>query len=296
MSEKARLGEILLAAGEITPAELEAGLAEQRGTGRPLGMTLVRMGVLDEETLIRRLSKQLSLPMARLRGKRVSPEVMELVPAELAEKYHCVPLFTKQEAGNPVLYLGMEDATNLDAMDDVAARIGMSVRPVLVATTEIDEALERYRDEAANRAEAQPLSESRDEAPPEPLPPPAAVPGFPDDEPEFALGEGDGIPGELELAAGPPWDAGGAGEADDPNAWDTGSEPDFDLDLDLELDLGAEPAPAAPIAAPVPESVSQDAILRALCQLLVEKGVIGRDELIERVDRESAAPGARRHS
>ena len=60
-------------------------------------MTLVLMGFLEEETLIRTLAAQLKLPVARIRGKRVNAEVVELVPVELAEKHRCLPLFVKSQ-------------------------------------------------------------------------------------------------------------------------------------------------------------------------------------------------------
>jgi hypothetical protein len=55
---------------------------------------------------------------------------------------------------------------------------------------------------------------------------------------------------------------------------------------DTTPDLGALAASAEAVAdaSPVPESAVEPAlILRALSQLLVEKGVIRRDELVERV-------------
>ena len=144
MAERPKLGELLVHAGAITKHQLAAGLVEQRKWGRPLGMTLVAMGYLDEETLVRTLARQLGLPVAWLRGKRIAPEVLEMIPAELATKHRCLPLSVREEAGSRVLYLAMQDPADLEALDDVEFRVGCKVKPVLVAPGELEEALRQH--------------------------------------------------------------------------------------------------------------------------------------------------------
>jgi hypothetical protein len=318
----ARLGEILVEAEEISAAQLDAALAEQAETGRPLGMTLVRMGAIDELTLIRTLAKQLSLPMARLSGKRISEEVRDLVPFDLAEKHRCCPLFVKDEAGTRALYLGMADASDTDAIAELSERVGMPVRPVLVAPSEIEEALHRQYDRIAagesGSFETPPLQVAGSDSDGEvALPPADGDPVFSVGAPEsqepsdtslgaqdddFDLSDGGfdlagdapGGPAEepLQLAGEPPPAAGSEAEppldfsdsmADDPLEDSLG---DFGPTPALET----EPAAPAPPAAR-PGAIPADAILRALSQLLVEKGVISREEFIERVHRESEKGG-----
>ncbi len=328
MGARARLGDILLEAGEIDAAQLEAALRRQDETGRPLGLTLVGMGVLREEVLVRTLSQQLSLPMARLEGKRVGAEVLEIVPFELAQQHRCFPLFVKEEGAARALYLGMDDASDLDAIEALAAATGMTIRPVLVAPSELEAALQRQYHSLAGGRPA-PRVPERPQPAAEALPPPD----------DFASGDGldldpDGLSGgdvafdsgafgeAAELDGGaPPIDAGPeSGESGDLQV-DLDAGPDLDLEPEAEADLepvppASEPgrgsledslsdfAPQLTVAAPgaargLPraaaaaldaarsEAVSRDAILRALTQLLVEKGLIDREELIARVHRES---------
>src|SRR5262245_3450988 len=144
MGKRLKLGEMLVAKDLITAAQLDAALGEQRRWGKRLGMTLVLMGFLEEETLIRTLAAQLKLPVARIRGKRVNAEVVELVPVELAEKHRCLPLFVKDQDGARELFLAMEDPSDLDAQGELGFRIGFRIRPVLVAPTELEDALQRH--------------------------------------------------------------------------------------------------------------------------------------------------------
>jgi len=149
MIERPKLGELLLQAKAVNETQLEAALVEQRKWGSPLGTTIVRMGFLDEETLVRTLARQLKLPLAWLRGKRVKSDVLSLVPAEWAVKHRCMPLAAHEDAGGLVLFLGMQDPADLSAIDELSFRAGCSVKPVLVAPGELDEALARHYPKAA---------------------------------------------------------------------------------------------------------------------------------------------------
>jgi type IV pilus assembly protein PilB len=249
MGKKTKLGNILVEAGVIDEAQLAAALGEQKKWGRPLGMTLVRMGLIEEADLVRSLSEQLDLPMARMRGKRVIPEVLDIVPVELAEKHRCLPLFLKPEGGSQTLFLAMEDPADLGTLDEVSFRIGMKVRPVLVAPSELDEALHRHYHWACAPGDAAPL---------------------------------------------------GSGEAAPEAAGDDDLEPlDFDAAASQPIAVAElEPEPTGSDAEPQPQKASPvqaDAILRVLTQLLVEKGVITRAELVERLgalEAEGSEPGS----
>ena len=166
MAERPKLGELLVMAGAIDQAQLGAALADQRKFRRPLGVTLVRMGFLDEETLVRTLARQLKLPIAWLRGKWVEPEVLELVPAEIALKHRCLPLALIDEGRGKTLHLAMQDPQDLETLDTVRFHVGHNVSPVLTAPSELEEALQRHYESgqfneaaAAHRPELQEVPE-----------------------------------------------------------------------------------------------------------------------------------------
>jgi len=225
-----RLGELLVDAGAVEEAQLQAALDAQKASGRPLGMTLVRMGFLDEITLIRSLANQLSIPLVRLQGKRVRAEILDIIPPDLAEKHRCLPLFVRNEDGSRALFLAMEDPADTEAVEELGRLVGMQIRPVLVAPTELQESLARHYAWAPS---------GDGDATFDPL---GSIPTKSEDGLEV-----------LNL---------GGGENDM-------------LDMP-ESEAGSAPVPSA-------EAVPTDSILRALTQLLVEKGVIRREELVERL-------------
>jgi len=321
MGKRLKLGEMLVAKGLIDEAQLEAALDEQRRWGKRLGMTLVLMGVLEEEILIRTLAAQLKLPVARIRGKRVNAEVVELVPVELAEKHRCLPLFVKHQEGARELFLAMEDPSDLDAQSELGFRIGFRIRPVLVAPTELEEALQRHYhsasllgqvNEPGDASDASDASDAGDASDAletdarrprealtlstpdpaelaerlraqEPLPPQEAI-----DMPEAPAEPFEDTEPELNAPANAAAiDAPGDTQPDPPDIERAAAE----LGAFGAPETPAAPAPAraaaqrAPVRADAPRvaAMSSDVILRALSQLLVEKGVLTRDELVERL-------------
>ncbi len=144
MSEKPKVGEILVQAGVIDEMQLAAALGEQTRWGRRLGVTLIKMGMVEEGHLIRALAKQLDLPVASLEGKRIADDVIALVPKRVASEHGVMPLFVKRDGPKDQLFLGMEDPSNLAVLDDLTFRTGMQVFPVMVGPSELGAAIDRY--------------------------------------------------------------------------------------------------------------------------------------------------------
>jgi type IV pilus assembly protein PilB len=303
MSARLKLGEMLVAKGLIDQAQLASALEEQRRWGKRLGMTLVLMGLLEEETLIRVLASQLKLPVARIRGKRVNEEVIELVPVELAEKHRCLPLFMKDQGGSRELFLAMEDPSDIDAQGELGFRIGFRIRPVLVAPTELEDALQRhYHWSAVAGTASTPLAPlvQRNKDAAELPPAEKSEEPFEDTEPELnapapAPAPACAEPASTEAAAPVSTEESGDTQPDPPDIERAAAElgafaapppgppaPPVRALPPLQRPA-ATPEPAAPGARAPSPAMSPDVILRALSQLLVEKGLLTREELVERL-------------
>ena len=93
MGNTLKVGDLLIHAGVIDELQLKAALAEQEQWGRRIGVTLIKMGLVEENHLIRALAQQLGLPATSLVGRRIAPEVIALVPARVATQHGVIPLF-----------------------------------------------------------------------------------------------------------------------------------------------------------------------------------------------------------
>lgn len=277
--QRKKLGETLVEAGLIDDLQLRSALADQKRWGNRLGKTLVKLGFVEEEPLMRQLSKLMGYPLAEIRGREVDVEVLAALPRELAEKYRCLPLFVEDDGAARYLYLGMEEPADLDTLDALQLRTGFEICPVLIGFRELDDGLRRFygvRADARVEPEWVPTGElvgpeclrHGDEAlvaPPEPpsaqtSPPPEAHASEPAPEPETAT---PGVPSSAPASAMP------AG-----------------LDPEESFEVGVTVGPGASEASPRARAseVSTRRILKALTQVLVEKGILTREELVEQVN------------
>lgn len=135
-----RLGEILVQAGVLDETRLRAALAEQRRWGGPLGRILVDMGGISEEVMVQALSHQLNFPAVNLDDKVVPHDVLDLVPAELAEQHAVVPFAVQGK----FLDVAMADPTNLGIIDELRIRTRLNVRPHLAGPKMIERAIAKY--------------------------------------------------------------------------------------------------------------------------------------------------------
>jgi len=135
-----KLGEMLIEAGVLTDAALRSALAEQRKWGGTLGKMVVEMKLCTEEQLVSVLSKQLVMDKVDLEALEIPPEVLELVPAELAVQYQLVPFAQPMK----FLDIAMSDPMNLGIIDELRIRTQLNIRGFLAGPKMIERAIAKY--------------------------------------------------------------------------------------------------------------------------------------------------------
>jgi hypothetical protein len=87
------LGELLLAQGLITQAQLARALQMHRQFGERLGTTLIELGCIDMDTLARALSAQHRVPaVLEKHVAAIDPRFIALFPARVAKALFAIPL------------------------------------------------------------------------------------------------------------------------------------------------------------------------------------------------------------
>jgi hypothetical protein len=138
-----RIGELLVAEGVLSRTQLEEALSAQQIYGGRLGTVLVEHGFVHEDDLARLLGRQLGVAIAcREDFLNLSPEMLALVPEELASKYSIVP-FRYNETRNRVS-VAIADPTNLQRADEISFALGRSAEFVLCPEIVLSRALEKY--------------------------------------------------------------------------------------------------------------------------------------------------------
>src|SRR5437763_10841192 len=134
------LGVLLVRENLISLSQVPKAKDEQRNTGARLRYSLTKLGILDETELTNFLSKQYGVPSINLSDFEISPDVLQLVPAELAKRHQLLPV---NRAG-ATLIVAMSDPSNIYAIDDLKFRTGLNIEVVVASEVAIDEAIQRY--------------------------------------------------------------------------------------------------------------------------------------------------------
>ena len=137
----ARLGELLLRSQLITNSQLEHAKKQQRSGGGRLAGQLTQLGYLQESELTNFLSKQFGVPSVNLDDLgEINPDILELVPRDVAEKHLCVPI---NRAGGSLI-VAMVDPMNIYAIDELKFLTGYNIEVVVSGDQAIRSAIDRY--------------------------------------------------------------------------------------------------------------------------------------------------------
>ena len=145
LRRKKRLGDLLLGAGVITQEQLEEALKRQKeaGNGQKLGMTLVDMGIMNDEIIAEALCHQMGLERVHLAGITIEDEVLALVDEEVLRKYMLLPYEFAPDNPN-VLRVAFSDPLDMIAMDDLSIITGMQIEVRVTTVKDVSQALDRF--------------------------------------------------------------------------------------------------------------------------------------------------------
>jgi len=135
-----RLGDLLVESGLIDEGQLTQALAQQARDGGKLGEVLVRQLIVTEDQLAAALAGQKGYDHVVLANYPVDHAATALLPERMARQRQILPVAF--EDGK--LLLAMVNPLDIEAIDDVEMRTGMHVRPVVVASSQLIHAIDKY--------------------------------------------------------------------------------------------------------------------------------------------------------
>jgi len=134
------LGELLLKEKLLNSEQLESVLEFQKNNEVPTGTAVVSLGYISEEEMAQALSRQLGYPYINLDQFEVYPDVINIIPVEIAKRSLVMPIHRIRS----FLTLAMVDPTDLDVIEDIRFRSGLSIQPVIASETGITNAIRKY--------------------------------------------------------------------------------------------------------------------------------------------------------
>lgn len=134
------LGELLVREKLLNSDQLQSAVDFQKKNDVAMGTAIVSLGLISEEEMAQALSRQLGYPYINLDQFDVYPDVINLIPVEIAHKYLIMPIHRIRS----FLTLSMVDPTDLDVIEDIRFRTGLSIQPVIASETGISNAIKKY--------------------------------------------------------------------------------------------------------------------------------------------------------
>ncbi len=125
----------------ITKSELDTLHQKASEENAPLLSLLVSGDHITNEQLTKSIAHVTKVPYVNLSNAQVDPEVLALLPQELAERYMAVPLGEMQHR----LAVAMLDADNVQAVDFLANKIGRPLKVYAASEEGIRSVLKQYK-------------------------------------------------------------------------------------------------------------------------------------------------------
>lgn len=149
-----RLGDLLIKAKVISEGQLKLALAEQAKWGGRLGELLVRMNIVTEDMLVKALSKQLNVPAVNLASiSSISSQVRSKVSFDVARDLVALPLQLRDEGRT--LVVAMAEPQNVKQLDTLRAVSGCRIMPQVAGRRSIARAFTRLYDQDAEISEVE---------------------------------------------------------------------------------------------------------------------------------------------
>jgi hypothetical protein len=137
-----RIGEILIAKGFITEAQLHDALMEQKVSEKFVGMILKEKGTVTDHDLTAALAEQFNIPFVDMRSQYIDMELARKYTSSLIVDHKCFPLKVDE---NKVVFaiINPLDMVALSKMDEESNP--RTVDYVLVMETDMNEVIDQYR-------------------------------------------------------------------------------------------------------------------------------------------------------
>jgi type IV pilus assembly protein PilB len=140
-----RLGELLVKENLLSAEQLRKAREEAVNQGGRLGSQITKLGFLEEQELTDFVAKQYGVPSINLDDFEIDPEVMALVPEDVAVKHNVIPV---NRAGS-TLILATADPSNIFALDDIKFLTGYNIQPVVASEESLKRAVDRFYDQGS---------------------------------------------------------------------------------------------------------------------------------------------------
>ena len=144
------LGAILVKAGKISQDQADQALARAEQSKEKFSKVLVEIGAVEsEEEVSKIIAKHLKIGALRLADVELNPEVIKLIPVDIARKFKVIAI---SKIGKTLL-VAISDPNNIYVLDAIKFITGCTVQPAIAPADEIEKSIEQYYSEGGDLSE-----------------------------------------------------------------------------------------------------------------------------------------------
>lgn len=140
MLRSSRLGKLLVSSRTITEEQLNAALQLQKARGCRLGEVLIELGYCSEVEVTRAFAEQMELPFVDLKLTPPEPQVVRLLPREVAVKLGVVPVRIERER----LLVAAANPLDISIDEKLRSTVRMQVTVCAAPPSQLADALAHY--------------------------------------------------------------------------------------------------------------------------------------------------------
>ncbi len=141
---------MLVKAGKITPEQVDEALALVKEKQETFQTALVRIGAAEsEDDIANFVGKHLKIGALRLSDVELNPEVVKLIPLDIARKFKVIAVSKL----NRTLLVAISDPNNIYVLDAIKFITGCTVQPVISPERAIEKAIDAFYTDAGGLSE-----------------------------------------------------------------------------------------------------------------------------------------------
>lgn len=134
------LADILMKDRVVTPAQYAEAADANKQRGQSYIRYFIEKKYITDSKLLSYLSQKYGIPTVNMAKYEVSPDIIKLIPIDLAKKYGIIPL--QKNKGN--LVIALADPSILSQIEDIKFRTKLGLEAVLCSYGALDAAMTKY--------------------------------------------------------------------------------------------------------------------------------------------------------
>src|SRR5579859_3043552 len=135
-----QLADLLLKDKIITPAQHQEAVTTAANLGTDQVRYLIEKKFLSETKLLYYLISKFGLPTINLTKFEINPDVIKLVPPDMARKHQVIPI----QANKGTVVVAICDPASLSSMDELKFIVKMNVEAVLTSYSAFDQSIGKH--------------------------------------------------------------------------------------------------------------------------------------------------------